>query len=388
MFLFKEFIASIESQAIESLLSQEDEETRLEVEDEDERPLTEDVEAVREEEEARKRYAEARRLLANPAQARLADSVPVPTTTTTVTTTARTIATASTTEASIEEINRQYKPVKAAQRVRLLSIKSAKRPTSTEAPAATDAPPAVAVEEEFVWPTTYRPVEAVPGRSAKPASSAKVAPSPPGKQQEYQPQAARPTNSFFVRPDPPNAVRVGGGSSVSPSIHPAGNAVPVFGRPGATATVRIDNIEVPRNSKMTKNLGLRLLQNDIPVIAERNKLSGFGDVELEPAPVLIEEDDTPAKKEASVDASVASASAESDITAAIPVVHGFRIKGDRTNRIVFLNLADLGMEHAHSRTLRIGANELIPVDGLVSSIEGIPKTFLSTNTESTGTVIS
>jgi len=93
--------------------------------------------------------------------------------------------------------------------------------------------------------------------------------------------------------------------------------------------VDIDGVQVPKFSKMVKNMGLKLLHRDEtsrPVTELVNK-------------VLQEE------------------------AVAQPAVQGFRVKGDSTNRIIFLNLAELGLE---AGTFKLGDSELVPVRGLTS----------------------
>jgi hypothetical protein len=385
----QEFIASIESQAIESLFNELENNPVEEVSS-----LTsaeEEEQERREAEEAYKRYTEVKRILGDPSQARLADSTASSVSPTPSTSAA---AAASTTVASVEEITRQYKTVKSAQRVRLLPIKS-----SARQPASTLEPPSV-VEVEDVLPITYRPVatvqslkapkpSAVPARkpagaSASISASAKSTPSattpgvkplPPPVTPTYSPAS----NSFFGRPDPPNAVRVGGAQSTAFNNEQlTSEALPptTFRRPGG---VVVDNIEVPRLSKMVKNSGLRLLQNDQPTpgTISTNSVDQVDDDTLLPVIPL-------AKLESSIiEDSIESQATPLPVRATKRLVQGFRIKGDSSNRIVFLNLEDLGFGN-HAHTLRIGANELVPIEGLLSSIEDVPDAVLANSPDSSG----
>jgi hypothetical protein len=387
----QEFIASIESQAIESLFTELENNTVEEV-----LSLTsaeEEEQERREAEEAYKRYTEVKRLLGDPSQARLADSTassvyPTPSTSA--------AAAASTTVASVEEITRQYKTVKSAQRVRLLPIKSsARQPPSTPKPLTVEEE-----EDDVLLPTTYRPVatvqslkaakpSAVPARkrasasaSASLSASASAAPTtpaikplPPPVTPTYSPAS----NSFFGRPDPPNAVRVGGAQfTASHSKQATSEAVPptTFRRPGG---VVVDNIEVPRLSKMVKNSGLRLLQNDqlTPGTVSPNSVEDFVDDALLPPVIPL------AKLEIEDSIESQPATPLPPARAAKRLVQGFRIKGDSSNRIVFLNLEDLGFGN-HAHTLRIGANELVPIDGLLSSIEDVPDAVLANSPDNSG----
>merc|ERR1740131_9077 len=47
-----------------------------------------------------------------------------------------------------------------------------------------------------------------------------------------------------------------------------------------------------------------------------------------------------------------------------PAVQGFKVKGDTSNRIIFLNIADLGLTASNDRPIKLGNSELVPVDGL------------------------
>jgi hypothetical protein len=397
----QEFIASIESQAIESLFTElenntveevpltsaeEEEQERREAEERRKAEERREVEERREAEEAYKRYTEVKRLLGDPSQARLADTTASSVSPTPSTSAA---AAASTTVASVEEITRQYTTVKTAQRVRLLPIKS-----SARQPPSTLEPPSLEEVEEDVLPTTYRPVATVvalkaPKPSAVPArkpASAKSSPAPTTQGVKPLPSPLTPTYSpasisFFGRPDPPNAVRVGGPqSTASNSKQATSEALPptTFRRPGG---VVVDNIEVPRLSKMVKNSGLRLLQNDqlTPGTVSTNSVDNVDDDALLPVIPL-----------AKLESSIVEDSIESHAPTPLPPVHatkrivqGFRIKGDSSNRIVFLNLEDLGFGN-HAHTLRIGANELVPIDGLLSSIEDVPDAVLANSPENSG----
>jgi len=94
--------------------------------------------------------------------------------------------------------------------------------------------------------------------------------------------------------------------------------------------VDLDGIQVPKFSKMVKNMGLQLLHRD-----ESSR----------PVDELV---NTVLRDEA----------------AAQPAVQGFRVKGDSTNRIIFLNLAELGLEAGTA--FKLGDKELVPVRGLTS----------------------
>merc|ERR1711887_159376 len=47
-----------------------------------------------------------------------------------------------------------------------------------------------------------------------------------------------------------------------------------------------------------------------------------------------------------------------------PAVQGFKVKGDTSNRIIFLNIADLGLTSSSDKPIKLGNSELVPVDGL------------------------
>jgi hypothetical protein len=198
---------------------------------------------------------------------------------------------------------------------------------------------------------------------------------------QQQQHNSKTGSNFFGRPDPPNAIRVG--EPLLPSRKQSGSSPAPPSFPGAT--VLIDDVEVPRHSKMMKNSGLRLLQG-----GRRPDLSPPAD---QHSPDLRDEETTNYLREdddsvtiggySGVSATVATSSHQ-EVTG--PLVQGFRIKGDRNNRIVFLNLADLGLEPGtvFGQNLKIGAKELIPVEGLLSPIEGIPDAVLGTDADNAG----
>ena len=105
--------------------------------------------------------------------------------------------------------------------------------------------------------------------------------------------------------------------------------------------VDIDGVQVPKFSKMVKNLGLNLLPEPArqPIQSlearERSKDQARSSIQL------------------------------NNIKDPKPVVQGFRVKGDSSNRVIFLNVADLGLTLGEGQ-LRIGNSELIPIDGLTS----------------------
>ena len=114
--------------------------------------------------------------------------------------------------------------------------------------------------------------------------------------------------------------------------------------PNSARQVEIDGIKVPMFSKMVKNIGLKLLQEPASHPTQslevrdrtRSSLKKLGRKDPE------------------------------------PVVQGFRVKGDTTNRVIFLNVADLGLSLGEGQ-LRIGNSELIPVEGLTSFSDTIER---------------
>ena len=111
--------------------------------------------------------------------------------------------------------------------------------------------------------------------------------------------------------------------------------------PNSARQVEVDGIKVPMFSKMVTNIGLKLLQEPAShstqslEVRERSKDRARASI----------------KKQGRKDPE--------------PVVQGFRVKGDTTNRVIFLNVADLGLSLGEGQ-LRIGNSELIPVEGLTS----------------------
>jgi len=110
--------------------------------------------------------------------------------------------------------------------------------------------------------------------------------------------------------------------------------------------IDLDGIQVPHMSKMIKNTKLNILQ----------QTSQFVEKELSK-----EELNTRAYNQADVYPTVKPKSY--DIEEPVePNVQGFRVRGDSSNRIIFLDVAELGF-NIDSGSLKLGNSELIPVDG-------------------------
>ena len=103
--------------------------------------------------------------------------------------------------------------------------------------------------------------------------------------------------------------------------------------------VEVGGIQFPKFSKMIKNTKLNLLQVDESARAVAPLVDEVLPRTLAAAKPRTE---TPISKS--------------------PVIQGFRVKGDTTNRIIFLNIADFNLS-AGSGSLKLGDSELIPIEG-------------------------
>ncbi len=139
------------------------------------------------------------------------------------------------------------------------------------------------------------------------------------------------------------------------------------------AFVLVDSVAVPRFSKMVKNMGLSLFDQrqatsrpTLPTDPRGNSGASRPSPSNRPSPasrprprLTVTTDDAPITPAAPLAASSPA------------VVQGFRVVGDQTNRIIFLNLADLGLSPG-APSLRLGNQELVPIDGLLSAADSSP----------------
>merc|ERR1711887_517566 len=117
--------------------------------------------------------------------------------------------------------------------------------------------------------------------------------------------------------------------------------------------VEVEGVEFPKFSRMVKNTGLRILAEDeraIPVEAivpqpTRSRTS-VARPRTRPSPRRHQAPQVLKKSKPE------------------PAVQGFKVKGDTSNRIIFLNIADLGLTASNDRPIKLGNSELVPVDGL------------------------
>ena len=93
-----------------------------------------------------------------------------------------------------------------------------------------------------------------------------------------------------------------------------------------TVPIEVSGVAVPKFSKMISNRGLNLLTRDETAV--------------------------PVEKMEDVRAALPAA----------PAIQGFRVKGDPSNRVIFLNVAALGLRGDATGMLKLGNMELIPVD--------------------------
>merc|ERR1719283_531215 len=119
--------------------------------------------------------------------------------------------------------------------------------------------------------------------------------------------------------------------------------------------VQLDGVQVPSKSKMIKNHHVNLLPNYEHHISE-NKIS----------PTSFNQPDQSLSTARRPIGASKSYSKPAEITPVkSSVVQGFRVRGDTSNRIVFLNVDELGF-NVDAGSLKLGNSELIPVDGLTS----------------------
>jgi hypothetical protein len=154
-----------------------------------------------------------------------------------------------------------------------------------------------------------------------------------------------------------------------PSLEPSPPAVS-SGLGEDDAFVLVDSVAVPRFSKMVKNMGLSLFDQrqaqsrpTLPTDPRGNSGASRPSPANRPSPA------SRPRPQLTVTAD------NGPITPVAPpspaVVQGFRVVGDQTNRIIFLNLADLGLSPG-APSLRLGNQELVPIEGLLSSADSSP----------------
>merc|ERR1712142_622927 len=118
--------------------------------------------------------------------------------------------------------------------------------------------------------------------------------------------------------------------------------------------VEIDGVEFHKFSRMIKNTGLSLLVEDeraVPVEAIVPPPSRRRTSQARPR--------TPPRRHQQHQAPQVVKKSKPE-----PAVQGFKVKGDTSNRIIFLNIADLGLTASNDRPIKLGNSELVPVDGL------------------------
>ena len=166
------------------------------------------------------------------------------------------------------------------------------------------------------------------------------------KKTEDKAQVYRPSN-FFA-----NARNIDVIPIREPAVQQSGRQDPFqrfSGNP--RSRVKVEDVEVPRFSKMVKNVGLRILAEDEHAVPAREiafpsrtnprtSITQHGR-NRQNAPVTRKPTPGPG-----------------------PAIQGFKIKGDTSNRIIFLNIAELGLKYTEGNTLKLGNNDLVPVDGL------------------------
>merc|ERR1711922_32727 len=117
--------------------------------------------------------------------------------------------------------------------------------------------------------------------------------------------------------------------------------------------VEVEGVEFPKFSRMVKNTGLRIFAEDeraIPVEAIVPQPSRSRTSVARPRT-------RPSPRRNQAPQVVKKSKPE-------PAVQGFKVKGDTSNRIIFLNIADLGLTSSSDKPIKLGNSELVPVDGL------------------------
>merc|ERR1711872_532148 len=133
--------------------------------------------------------------------------------------------------------------------------------------------------------------------------------------------------------------------------------------------IQLDGVQVPSKSKMVKNHHVNLLPNyehHIPGSKESPTSFNQPDQSLStarrPTATFTARRPTGASKSYSKPAELTPVKSS--------VVQGFRVRGDTSNRIVFLNVDELGF-NVDAGSLKLGNSELIPVDGLTSFADAV-----------------
>jgi len=133
--------------------------------------------------------------------------------------------------------------------------------------------------------------------------------------------------------------------------------------------IQLDGVQIPSKSKMVKNHHVNLLPNyehRIPGSKESPTSFNQPDQSLSTArrPTATFTARRPTGASKSYSKPVESTPVKSS------VVQGFRVRGDTSNRIVFLNVDELGF-NVDAGSLKLGNSELIPVDGLTSFADAV-----------------
>jgi len=128
--------------------------------------------------------------------------------------------------------------------------------------------------------------------------------------------------------------------------------------------VQLDGVQVPSKSKMIKNHHVNLLPNYEHHISE-NKISptSFNQPDQSLSTARRPTATTTARRPIGASKSYSKPAEITPVKSS--VVQGFRVRGDTSNRIVFLNVDELGF-NVDAGSLKLGNSELIPVDGLTS----------------------
>merc|ERR1712212_1220957 len=133
--------------------------------------------------------------------------------------------------------------------------------------------------------------------------------------------------------------------------------------------IQLDGVQIPSKSKMVKNHHVNLLPNyehRIPGSKESPTSFNQPDQSLStarrPTATFTARRPTGASKSYSKPAELTPVKSS--------VVQGFRVRGDTSNRIVFLNVDELGF-NVDVGSLKLGNSELIPVAGLTSFADAV-----------------
>jgi len=261
-----------------------------------------------------------------------------------------------------------------------LNTHMAKKEAALEKAEASSENSSLAAEIEELRARLLKAEEALVGRSKAPVQKLRAPVDAnnnlPGRAREFsqfrsrQPESPRSFNGESRQPEEIRQPEVApkddtpvyqpgsffGRNSQIPAV-PLRQKLPVLQRQ-PIQMVKVKDIQVPKFSKMVKNIGLRILPSD-----ERS--------------IPVEEIVFPSRsnpRTSDVRQRQQKLAPRKNIQQTPePAVQGFKVVGDRSNRVIFLNVAELGLTLGPGRTLKLGNSELVPVDSTSADPIGPPQ---------------